>query len=278
MKQVLLWFKVIRPYSLFASFCPVAVGLLAEGVRSTLVAVATMACALSLQIFSNLVNDYFDFKRGADKVDRDGPERMMAQGAVSEAQMRKAIIVTLIICLLLGIYLVYCGGWPILLIGVASVAFAWLYTATNHSLSYLGIADIFVFIFYGVVASTGTTFLQTESFSFPSFYAGAVCGLISMCLLIINNLRDIESDKEVGKRTFPVRFGKRAGEIGMLGVVLLMPLFAWLAFGFSWPMLIVVPALLLFAATLRAKGKQYNPCMMGAGITNLIYVGLCLLA
>ena len=278
MKKVILWFKVIRPHSLFASCCPVLVGLMAEGVSSWGVAAVTLCCALFLQILSNLINDYYDFRRGADKAGRVGPSRPLAEGKVTEVQMLRAVFVTLVLCLVSGLYLVFRGGWPILLIGLASLLFAWLYTATRFALSYLGIADVFVLLFYGVVASTGTTYLQIHRFSAVSFNAGAVCGLISMCLLIINNLRDIEDDRSVGKRTFPVRFGKRAGEIGMLVVVLSMPLFAWMAFGLDWPLLVIFPAFALFVATLRAEGRQYNRLMLGSGFTNLIYTGLCLLS
>lgn len=277
MKNIILWFKIIRPHTLFASFCPVLVGLMAEGVSSWGVAAVTLLCALSLQILSNLINDYYDFRRGSDKAGRVGPSRALAEGKVTEAQMLHAVIITLAFCIVSGFFLVLRGGWPILLIGVASLLFAWLYTATRFALSYLGIADVFVFLFYGVVASAGTAYLQMRGFSWTAFHAGAVCGLISMCLLIINNLRDIDDDRAAGKRTFPVRFGKRAGEIGMLVVVLLMPLFAWLAFGLDWPMLVVFPALALFVAVLRAEGSQYNRLMLGAGFVNLVYTALCAL-
>ena len=277
MKNIILWFKIIRPHTLFASFCPVLVGLMAEGVSSWGVAAVTLLCALSLQILSNLINDYYDFRRGSDKAGRVGPSRALAEGKVTEAQMLHAVIITLVFCVVSGFFLVLRGGWPILLIGVASLLFAWLYTATRFALSYLGIADVFVFLFYGVVASAGTAYLQMRGFSWTAFHAGAVCGLISMCLLIINNLRDIEDDRAAGKRTFPVRFGKRAGDIGMLVVVLLMPLFAWLAFGLDWPMLVVLPALALFVAVLRVEGSQYNRRMLGAGFVNLIYTALCAL-
>ena len=277
MKNIILWFKIIRPHTLFASFCPVLVGLMAEGVSSWGVAAVTLLCALSLQILSNLINDYYDFRRGSDKAGRVGPSRALAEGKVTEAQMLRALLITLAFCIVSGFFLVLRGGWPILLIGVASLLFAWLYTATRFALSYLGIADVFVFLFYGVVASAGTAYLQMRGFSWTAFHAGAVCGLISMCLLIINNLRDIEDDRAAGKRTFPVRFGKRAGEIGMLVVVLLMPLFAWLAFGLDWPMLVVLPALALFVAVLRAEGSQYNRLMLCAGFVNLVYTALCAL-
>ncbi len=277
MKNIILWFKIIRPHTLFASFCPVLVGLMAEGVSSWGVAAVTLLCALSLQILSNLINDYYDFRRGSDKAGRVGPSRALAEGKVTEAQMLRALLITLAFCIVSGFFLVLRGGWPILLIGVASLLFAWLYTATRFALSYLGIADVFVFLFYGVVAGAGTAYLQMRGFSWTAYHAGAVCGLISMCLLIINNLRDIEDDRAAGKRTFPVRFGKRAGEIGMLVVVLLMPIFAWLAFGLDWPMLVVFPALALFVAVLRAEGSQYNRLMLGAGFVNLVYTALCAL-
>lgn len=170
--------------------------------------------------------------------------------------------------------LVVHGGWVILAIGVSALLFAWLYTATSHSLSYLGVADIFVFLYYGVIASSGTYYLQTGQFAWSVWCAGGVSGLISMCVLLINNLRDMDSDRLVGKRTFPVRFGRRAA-LGLMGtVVALMPVLAYLALGWSLAMLVVVPAAALFAATLRAKGATYNKLLMAAGIINIIYVVL----
>ena len=290
MKKILFWIQTIRAYSLFASLCPVLIGLLVSSEVNIWVGICTAICAMSLQAMSNLVNDYYDFKRGADKAGREGFKRGLAEGNVSVRQIRNAILVTLAIAVITGLYLLICVGFvnpngrhldfnvlyclPILLIGLTSLLFAWLYTATDHSLSYLGIADIFVFLYYGVIASTGTTYLQTHTFSMTSFWAGGVCGLCSMCVLIANNLRDINDDREVGKRTFPVRFGKRAGEIGMLIVILLMPVMAWLAFGWSLPMLIILPALLLYYLTRRAQGAQYNQCLLGALLINILYVVL----
>lgn len=287
MKTILLWFKIIRPQTLFASLCPVLVALLVtHGQGYALngwVATATALCALALQILSNLINDYYDFRRGTDKKGRVGFKRALAEGLVTERQMLTACLVTLAIAILLGLYLVIVGGWVILLIGILAIFFAWLYTATNHSLSYLGIADVFVFLFYGIIAGWGTGYLQVAS-EMPTLvltrsllYASAVNGLISMCVLIINNLRDLDSDREAGKRTFPVRFGKRAGEVGMAVVVLLMPLCAWLAFHTWVPMLIVLPAGVLCIATFRAEGVQYNKCLLGAGLVNLCYVLLLLI-
>lgn len=266
------WFRIIRPQTLFASFCPVAVTLLtqAEPIHWT-VAVVTVVCALALQILSNLINDYYDFLRGTDKQGRIGFRRALAEGEVTERQMLVACLVTLAVCLLTGLYLVLVGGVVILIIGLTALLFAWLYTATSKSLSYLGIADIFVFLYYGVIASCGTCYLQTGQFSLPIFYAGGVSGLISMCVLLINNLRDIEDDRAAGKRTLPVRFGRKAGLGLMLLVVLLMPIMAYGAFGLSWPMLVFLPAIALFYAVTRAQGATYNRCLLAAGLTNVLY-------
>ena len=274
MKNVLLWFRIVRPQTLFASLCPVIVALITmnETVVSWTIAWVTIVCALGLQILSNLINDYYDFVRGTDKKGRAGFKRALAEGEVSENQMRRACLVTLAICIISGLYLVANGGWVILAIGVTALLFAWLYTATSHSLSYLGIADIFVFLYYGVIASSGTYFLQTGGFSWEVFFAGAVCGLISMCVLLINNLRDMDDDRLAGKRTLPVRFGKKAGEGLMLVVVLLMPVMAYLAFGFNLPMLVIVPGLCLFVAVTKAKGVIFNKLLMSAGLINVLYV------
>lgn len=279
MKKFLLWFRIVRPQTLFASLVPVLVGILAvrkSGIPFStcypgLTAVLTAICAIGLQILSNLINDWYDFVRGTDKAGRAGFKRALAEGEVSERQMLGAIAIDLAIVLATGLCLVFVGRWVILLTGLTALLFAWLYTATSHSLSYLGIADIFVFLYYGVIASCGTTYLQTHTFCLTSFHAGAVCGLISMCVLMINNLRDIESDRAAGKRTLPVRLGKHGAEAVMAVEVLLMPLFAYLAFGFSIPMLIGPAAIILFAAVLKAKGAQYNKCLLCTGLMNVLY-------
>lgn len=289
---LLLWFRIIRPHTLFASLVPVLVALHVTGIRSLLTAIATICSALMLQILSNLINDYYDFLRGTDKAGRVGFKRALAEGEVTELQMRHACVLAAILACASGLILVLAGGWVILAIGLSALLFAWLYTATSHSLSYLGIADIFVFLYYGVIASTGTSFIQlTTTYGMsapvygsigmpleylmpelmPSFYAGGVSGLISMCVLLINNLRDIESDRAVGKRTLPVRFGKHTGEAVMLIVVLLMPLFAYLTFGFALSMLIVIPAIMLWLRVLRCDGVAYNKCLAMAGMMNLLY-------
>ena len=278
----MLWFKIIRPQTLFASLCPVIVALWvctkhdAQCAIQWSVAICTILCALSLQILSNLINDYFDYRKGTDKKGRVGFKRALAEGLVTEKQMRWACLITLALCVALGLYLVIMGGWVILAIGVTSILFAWLYTATNHSLSYLGIADIFVFLYYGIIAGFGTVWLQDPVWHGAAYYlpvlaATGVNGLISMCVLIINNLRDIEGDAQAGKRTFPVRFGKRAGELGMLVIIILMPLLAWIGFRHWLPLFVVLPAIVLYNKTKHAQGQTYNRCLLMAGLINVWY-------
>ena len=285
MKKFLLWLRIIRPQTLFASLVPVLVAILvvergAAGavcaIHPVLTAVLTAVCALSLQILSNLINDYYDFVRGTDKAGRAGFKRALAEGEVSKDQMKHACFIALGVSVLCGAYLIYEGGLPIILIGISAILFAWLYTATSHSLSYLGIADIFVFLYYGVVASAGTSFLLTHEFSLTAFHAGAVCGLISMCVLMINNLRDIESDKAAGKKTIPVRFGKKTAETIMLVEALLVPVFAYLAFGFSFSMLTGVATFAIYLSVLKAQGPVYNRCLLKTGMVNLLYLVFCL--
>ncbi len=282
MKRLFLWLRIIRPQTLFASLCPVLVGLMVAhfyiGYLSVPTALATVLCALALQILSNLINDYYDYKRGTDKQGRVGFKRALAEGTVTEKEMLTACLVALAFAVVLGACLCYVGGWVIVVIGITALFFAWLYTATPYSLSYLGIADIFVFLYYGVFATWGTVWLQCKASGLAfdirllmPVYAGAVCGLISMCVLAVNNIRDMDDDRLVGKRTLPVRLGKKAA-LAILGIiVVLMPLFAWLAFGVSWAMAVVIPACFLYYKVLNAKGAEYNICLMLAGVVNLIY-------
>lgn len=286
MRKFALWFRIVRPQTLFASLVPVLVGIIAvksagtemDAARPVLTAVVTAVCALGLQILSNLINDWYDYVRGADKAGRAGFKRALAEGEVTRKQMLLAIGIDLATVLATGACLVWVGRWVILLIGLSAILFAWLYTATSHSLSYLGIADIFVFLYYGVVASSGTAYLLTHSFVPEAFHAGAVCGLISMGVLMINNLRDIEDDMAAGKRTLPVRFGKRTAEVIMLIEELLMPVFAYMAFGFSPAVFILIPVLALYVAVLKARGPQYNKCLLATGLMNVLYLILCLLS
>ncbi len=283
------WLRIIRAHTLFASACPVLVGGMVyffaqDGVSCLQMVVLffTLLCAMSLQVLANLINDYYDYKQGADQQGRAGYARVLAEGVLSEKTMLQAITITVLVAVLLGTFLVAVGKLPILIIGVCAIFFAWLYTATRYSLAYLGLGDIFVLIFYGLIAAWGAAYLlaAADMFTWDSFlaskilFAGAINGLISMLVLAANNLRDIEDDRPVGKRTFPVRFGKRAGEVLVLIEVLLMPVCAYFAFGWSLPMLLIVPGLYWVRGVWRAEGAMYNRYLEMAGKMNVLYTML----
>lgn len=280
MNKVLIWVKITRPHTLFASIAPVAIGLLAVPKSVDLnwiIAITTFLGAISIQVLSNMVNDFYDYKKGLDQKGRVGFKRALAEGEVTLGQMKMAIYINLLISALIGLYLIYTAGILILLIGVFSILFAWLYTATSKSLSYLGIADIFCFVFFGPVATLGTTYLQTMNFSLESMYLGFVCGAISTCVLTVNNIRDRESDKAKIKKSFVVRFGKRAGEMEYLFFVILTLVFTFIANGLSFSNLIFVFGLILFVQLLKAQGLVYNKMLIKTGLLNVVFVILTLI-
>ena len=275
---ILKWWHIARPGTLSAAISPVLIGLLSAGYKGVFypwIAFLTLFAAVSIQVLTNFINDYYDYKRGADAIGRLGPRRAISMGDVSPAAMLIAIGVAGCSAVLCGLVLVVHGGWPILLIGVSSLLFGWLYTATRFSLSYLGIADIFVLLFFGPVASAGTAYLQSGDFSKEAFWLGCVCGLISTAVLVVNNVRDFEGDRRVGKRTLAVRFGKFLGELEYLFVFLLCLPCLWLAKA-SWLLYIVVLPGIVFYFRLRSasSGEKYNKLLIFTGLLNLFFVFL----
>ena len=208
-----IWIQAARPKTLVSSFFPALAGILLSyklGFFNGLVAAATLTCAISLQILTNLANDYFDFKKGADNA-RLGPKRVTSSGLVTPAQIKQAILLNVFICLLLGVYLVNVGGFPILLIGILSVAFAILYTAGPFPLAYKGLGDIFAFTFFGPVAAAGSFYLQSGLWADSAIAVGTLYGFLAACLLNANNLRDYDQDTLVNKKTLVVRYGEQFG-------------------------------------------------------------------
>ncbi len=173
----------------------------------------TLSAALLIQIMTNFINDLYDFKKGADNHNRIGPDRMIQKGLISEKEMVKAIYIVFFIALAIGIYLATIGGWRIILIGSSAFVFAYLYTATSFSIAYNGLGEIFVFLYFGVIASLGTFYLQVLDYNYFALLIGIICGCFNMILLIINNLRDIDMDILSNKRTLVARFGKNFGYI-----------------------------------------------------------------
>jgi len=207
-----VWLMAARPRTLGASIAPVIMGTAmayADGGFHAPTALATLLCAILIQIEANYANDYFDFLKGADTEARLGPTRATASGLVTPVQMRNATLIVLALAMLLGLYLALRGGWPILTIGALSVIFAALYTGGPYPLGYLGLGEVFVLIFFGPVAVGGTYYVQTLEWRLLPTLAGLAPGLISCAILAVNNLRDIDEDRKTGKHTLAARFGAR---------------------------------------------------------------------
>lgn len=272
--SIIKWIRIIRPGTLGAGAAPVFTGLVVaaqERAFDWLIALITLLASLSIQVASNLINDYYDYKKGLDKAGRLGPRRAIAEGEVSPQTMKRAIIIDVVIAVICGIYLTLVGGLPILIIGCVSLLCAWLYTATPYSLSYLGIADLFVLVFFGPIATLGTTYLQIEQFSEKSFWLGLVSGLISMGILTINNIRDIETDKTAGKRSIVVRFGKIFGEWEYLALFLLIIPCLWMGGSVGLSYLVVLMGIWIFLQLRKTSGKAYNKLLIRTGQTNLLF-------
>ncbi|MBW8015144.1 MAG: 1,4-dihydroxy-2-naphthoate polyprenyltransferase [Planctomycetes bacterium] len=207
-----IWFETCRPKTLTASVAPVLIGAAMafnDGSIDPLVLALTFAAALLIQIGTNLANDYYDFKKGADTETRIGPTRATQAGLVTPSQMKFAFILTFALAAAAGLYLVYKGGIPILTIGLVSIICGVLYTAGPIPLAYYGLGDIFVLVFFGPVAVGGTYYLQTRTINPYVLIAGLAPGLFSVAILTVNNFRDIETDKAANKKTLAVRFGPK---------------------------------------------------------------------
>jgi 1,4-dihydroxy-2-naphthoate polyprenyltransferase len=211
-----------RPKTLFASLSPVLLGLALSALPqiNLKVALITICCALLLQVMSNLVNDYYDGIKGIDDGKRLGPKRAVASGALSPEKVKKATTLVSFIALMLGLYLMYIGGTPIIIVGLCSLLFAFLYTGGPLPLSHYGLGELLALIFFGPVAVAGTTYLQTQTFSTTNILIGFGPGLISSAVMAINNLRDRENDQQNGKFTLAVFLGEKKARLLVLFFVL----------------------------------------------------------
>lgn len=206
------WLLAARPKTLAAAVVPIIVGTaLAKALSGNYelwIVSFTMMSALCIQVATNIFNDAIDFKKGSDRSDRLGPLRVTQSGMVSS---RNAFLMGLffsVMAIIFGIPLVYIGGWPIVIIGLVSLFFAYGYTGGPLPLAYKGLGDLFVLIFFGFVAVAGVYYLQTMSLSVGAMVAGLQIGLLCTVLIAINNLRDIEQDRISNKKTLAVRMGK----------------------------------------------------------------------
>ncbi|MFN3334059.1 MAG: 1,4-dihydroxy-2-naphthoate polyprenyltransferase, partial [Caldilinea sp.] len=238
------WVLAARPKTLPAALSPVVVGTAlayADDSLAWLPALAAAIGALLLQILSNFANDYSDFFRGADTPDRLGPTRVTSAGLITPAEMRNGIIVVIGVSALVGLYLIWVGGWPILAIGVAGIVAALAYTGGPFPFGYYGLGELFVFLFFGVAAVCGTYYVQAHMLTSTVVTASFVVGALVTAILVVNNYRDIDTDRRAGKRTMAVRLGRRGAQIeyaALLAFAFVLPVIMWVLGGVGgWGML-----------------------------------------
>ena len=211
------WILAARPATLPAAVVPVLVGTaaaLAEGAQfHAFIFVMTLLCSSLIQIGTNFANDYSDFLKGADHEGRLGPVRVTQSGLIRQEDVKRGIFVAFGLAVIIGAYLAWIGGWPIILIGVLSVISGLAYTGGPYPLGYHGLGDLFVFVFFGVVAVTGTAYLQAGHWGVLPFTLSIPVGLLVTNILVVNNLRDLPTDIVAGKRTLATRIGDRASRI-----------------------------------------------------------------
>jgi 1,4-dihydroxy-2-naphthoate octaprenyltransferase len=294
-----IWLSVLRPRTLPAAVVPVGVGTalckaLGEVVwgRAALCAL----CALLIQIGTNLFNDYADFKRGADTAARLGPARATQRGWLTPAQVKGAAIKVFAAAALAGVYLVAVGGWPVLCIGLCSIAMGFAYTGGPYPLAYNGLGEVFVFLFFGLVAVGGTFYVQALQAPPACFVAGAAVGLLAAAILVVNNLRDLNTDALVAKRTLAVRLGPTATRVqyvAMLSVAYLLVIYQSVALGSAghgslghpagWllPLWSLPLAVWLGGAICQREGAELNALLGRTALLELLFgallsVGVCL--
>ena len=239
LSRVRAWVLAARPKTLTASVAPVAAGTglaVHHDVFAALPALAALLGAVLIQVGTNLANDYYDFVRGGDTDDRVGPVRVTQAGILPPRTVRRGMVGVLAAAMAVGVYLVWVGGWPVVWIGLASVACAVLYTGGPFPLAYNGLGDVFVFVFFGLVAVGGTYYVQALTWPVDALLAGVGLGGLNTAILVVNNLRDLETDRAVGKHTLAVRLGlrgTRAEYVAMLLAAVAVPVVGVLRL--SWP-------------------------------------------
>jgi len=228
------WILAARPKTLPAAAAPVIVGTavaLSDDAFRPGPAAAALLGALLIQIGTNFANDVFDFRKGADATDRLGPLRVTQAGLLTPEQVMTGMLLIFGLAAAIGVYLIAVGGWPILLIGLFSVVSGIAYTGGPFPLGYNGLGDLFVFLFFGFAAVCGTYYVQAGSVSNAAVWASVPMGALITNILVVNNLRDIHTDRAAGKKTLAVRLGARAARIEyglMLGLAFAAPLLMWL--------------------------------------------------
>jgi 1,4-dihydroxy-2-naphthoate polyprenyltransferase len=267
-----VWLRASRPHTLPASAVPVIIGASLAWSHHNFrwdTTIVALICALLIQIGTNFANDYYDFVKGSDRPDRIGFERVTAAGLVSPEAMLNATWITMAIAFFAGMYLVWIGGWAILILGVLSLLFGILYTGGPYPLGYNGLGDIFVFIFFGIVAVMGTYYVNALEWNIHSFWASVPAGALCVNILVVNNLRDVEQDRISGKRTLGVLLGEYALKLEytlLAAAALIVPVIFYFSFGYSlWillPLLSILPKWILIRKIWNHKDKrELNPVL-----------------
>ncbi len=283
------WLLAARPKTLSGAAVPVMIGVslaytdalafYEEGTFSWTAAILCLLFAFVMQIDANFINDFFDFANGTDDVEtRLGPRRACAQGWVKLDAMKKAIAATTCIACVIGLPLAYFGGLEMILIGILCVVFAFLYTTF---FSYKGLGDLLVLVFFGIVPVCCTYYVQLHTVTWQVFLASLACGLVIDALLIVNNFRDRDNDREAGKNTIIVKLGAEAGlqlylAVG-IGAVILGGTF-WMnghVLAFLFPLLYLLMHIFTYLRIKRIyQGKALNQCL-GETARNIFIYGLC---
>ena len=224
MANIQIWFEATRPKTLPAAICPVMVGssmAYHDGLFNWIPSLICLSFALLIQIGTNFANDYLDGVKGTDTEARIGPLRAVASGSVQPLAMRRAALTVLALAFILGLSLIFYGGWWMLLVGASSVICAWLYTGGPYPLAYNGLGDLFVILFFGLIAVACTYFVQALQITVDAFLLGLASGLVINNILVVNNYRDLEEDILASKRTLVVMMGRRFAQLQYLGSTVL---------------------------------------------------------
>jgi 1,4-dihydroxy-2-naphthoate octaprenyltransferase len=277
-----IWLMAARPRTLPAAVAPVLVGTALAATGGTfkvLTFLAALIGALFIQVGTNLSNDYSDARRGADTEDRLGPVRVTAGGLVPPRQVLIATYVAFGVAVLAGSYLIATAGWELLLVGAASILAGVLYTGGPRPYGYEGLGEIFVFLFFGVVAVAGSYFAQVEQLDWEALVLAVPVGLLASAILVVNNVRDLETDRRAGKRTLAVRLGRervRALYAGMLALAFLTAPLPWVLGSLSpWLLLswLAIPLAVPLVRTVRTRtdGPSLNGALAGTGQLQLAF-------
>jgi 1,4-dihydroxy-2-naphthoate octaprenyltransferase len=279
MNTLQIWIAASRPKTLPLSIGPALTGTflaISEGFFHPLIAILTLATALSLQICANFANDYFDYLKGGDTPQRKGPLRVTQAGLVSISQMKNALIASFLIAAILSCFLIWYGGFYIAVFAALSLLCAFAYTGGPLPLAYLGLGDLFVFLFFGPIATFGAYFLQKGFFSWDPILLGIGSGMLAVMPLVVNNIRDEEEDRMTQKKTLVVRFGKRFGQFEYLFCPLAAALAPFLFLknhpGCFLSLFFLVPSFFLICSVFKNKNPtSLNTVLAKTGQVSFLY-------